>query len=362
MNPRQWYRIQNAADPAISEIFIYGDIGKSWYDDEAVSAAQFINELKALPEAVKTVRVRVNSLGGNVFEGIAIANALRDQRLTKGRTVETIVDGIAASIASVVVQAGSRIAMADNALMFLHEPWGFAIGNAKALRKVADDYDTVRGSIVATYRWNSKLSADEIVALLEAETWLEPDDAIEKGFATEKVEGLQVAARLDRTGTAAKLAVPEKYQSRVDALLKPADTPAPAPQPAAAEQILTLCTESGASMAFASSLLAAKLPLEQVQARIAADKTQRAAAQARADEIRGLCATAKVPELADGYIAGGMAVADVRAHLTAITARLDTVEIDTSLNPGTHTGAKDGDIAASWKKAFASAQGRRVAR
>src|SRR5690606_37482449 len=130
---RKWYRIENQAEgqaaPVQADIYIFDDIGKSWWNDDAVGAKEFVDELRALPASVKKARVHVNSLGGNIFEGVAIANALRDWQVD-GREVETVVDGIAASIASVVIMAGKSVVMGDNAMLMVHAPWSWQVGNA----------------------------------------------------------------------------------------------------------------------------------------------------------------------------------------------------------------------------------------
>jgi len=332
MRPRTWYRVQMLAeDPSIAELYIIDIIG-DWIDDYlgfGVTAKAFIEDLSKLPEAVKTIRVHINSPGGDVFSALNIANALRDQRTSKGRAVEMIVDGLAASSASMVLMAGSPIRIADNALVMVHNPWSVAIGNAAELRKSADVLDALRDTIVATYKWQSSLTEDELVALMDAETWMDADEAIANGFATEKIEGLKAAASLDPRGVA-RLSVPEKYRARVDALVtKPAPSPAE-PQPAAAGDVLRLCRE-GECLDLAEGLIAESATLEGVQARVTQARQARADAAGRATAIRTLCDRAKLPELANGYIQGEMSLEAVRAQLTVLTAKLDRIEIDGSL-------------------------------
>lgn len=358
MNPRQWYKVEAKADEAVADLYIFDDIGKSYWNDDAVSAKQFVKDLNGLPESVTGVRVHVNSLGGDMFDGIAIANALRAFRL-KGRSVETISEGVAASAASIVMMAGAPITMSDNATMMVHDPWGFVLGNARDMRKAADIFDGFKSSIVSTYQWNTNLSAEEVSALMSDETWLDADEAIEKGFATNKVSGLKAAACLNR-GTYAKLTVPKKFKAQVEALLTPAppDPAPPAPAPAFdALPIITACTTAGLSE-LAGELVAAKASADQVTARLAEETRTRAAARQRETDIRAACAMAKAPELADGYIAGAMAVTAVKAHLTVITAKLDKVEIDTGLVPD-RTGkvpSATADLADSYRKLNAPAK------
>lgn len=339
---KSWYRFENqTADASVAEIHIIDFIGswdddwiaRNWGYDMGVTAKSFLEELAKLPATVNTLRVHINSPGGDVQAGVNIANALREQQTSKGRTVETYIDGMAASIASVIAMAGSKVVMADNALMMVHNPWSYAIGEAKEMRKVADILDTIRGQIIATYAWHSPLSADDVIALMDAETWMDAATAIEKGFATDKVEGLKVAASISPVGVA-KLKVPEQYKARVDALVTPKPAETPKPQAATAEQVLAECP----SVAVARELLAAGATLDQVKSRVAADKLAADAEASRTTEIRALCDRGHVPELADSYIAGRMPVDQVKAQVLVINAKLDKkVEVDGSILPNGNT-------------------------
>jgi ATP-dependent protease ClpP protease subunit len=331
--PRQWYRFSNSSsDHSVAELTIYDDIGRSYWNDDAVSAKSFNDDLKRLAQSVTKIICRVNSLGGDVFEAVAIANALREQSTSKGRTVETVVDGIAASAASIVIMAGSVIRVADNAIVMIHNPWTLAIGNSAEMRKTADALDAVRASILATYKWHSQLTDDELVALMDAETWMDADMAIANGFATEKVEGLKAAALLEPRALA-KLTVPEKYRARVESFVKPTDPAPTTPHAAVATEVLRLCRE-GACLDVAEALITDQATLEEVQARIATVAEERTAATARATEITAACTTARLPELAADYIAGTMPLDRVKAQLVTLRAKLDQTAIDTGLAPG----------------------------
>jgi ATP-dependent protease ClpP protease subunit len=328
---RQWYRMQaSAADPSVVEIYIIDFIG-DWIDeyyDFGVTAKSFVEQLAQLSDAVTTIRLHVNSPGGDVFAALNIANALRDQRASKKRTVEVLIDGLAASAASILIMAGNTIRIGDNALVMVHNPWWVAIGSAADMRKAADNLEKIRETIIATYRWQSSLSEEALGALMDAETWMDADEAVANGFATEKIEGLKAAASLDPRALA-KLTVPERYRARVDALLA---TPAPPAAPPAPAEVLRLCRE-GACLDLAEGLVTAGATLDQVQATVATARETRSQAAARASQIRGLCNTAKLSELADGYLQGAMPIDAIRAQLTVLTAKLDQIEIDGSLNP-----------------------------
>jgi ATP-dependent protease ClpP protease subunit len=318
--PRQWYRMvaQAAGDaPAThADVYLYDDIGAGFWTD-GVTAKDFINELNALPASVATIRLHINSPGGDVFDALAMANALRQHPAA----VDVSIEGLCASAATIVSSAGTNVIMADNALMMVHKPLSLAFGNAVDMRAMADVLDRLQGVIVNTYQWISPKSAAELNALMDATTWMDADQAIANGLATEKSTGLQVAATLD-AGVLDRVTVPDRYRDRVRGFLKPPVNAAPS------ADVLAAVAAAGLDVAFAQELVAAALPIDQVTARIETAKTERTERDTRTREIRALCTAAKLPELADGYIAGAMPLEAIRAHLTTITAKLDRVEID----------------------------------
>lgn len=339
--PKPWFRVENStSDPSVVDIHIIDFIG-DWFDDMinrfwnesiGVTARAFVEELSKLPDAVKTINVHINSPGGDVQGGINITNALREQQTSKGRTVETFVDGLAASIASAIAMAGSKVHMSDNALMMVHNPWAFSVGNAADMRKTADVLDTMRGQIVNTYKWHSKLEAKDLEALMDGETWMNADEAIANGLATDKVEGLKAAACLD-SRVMAKLTVPEKYRDQVKAFLKPEQPQAPAaPQAAAASDVLRICRE-GDCPDLAEALIGEKATLDQVQARVTSTKTERAASQQRATTIRTLCKNANCERVSDMLVKSALSIDDVKAHLTTLVAMKAEANIDPSIDP-----------------------------
>ena len=338
---RQWYRIEAKADSDLADVYIYDTIGEDWWTGGGVTAKGFLDELNALPEAVKTIRVHVNSPGGSVFDAVAIANSLRAQSTEKGRTVEMRIEALAASAASIVTSAGDRIKIANNALMMVHNPLAIVIGQAKDMREMAETLDTVRDSIVATYRWVSKLSPEEIQALMDATTWMDAEEAVKNGFATEVMEPVAVAAHFDPRSVKALGEIPERYRDRVSALVGTAEPASPSPPAAPAigaeghptppmepAAVVKACTAAGC-LEFADGFIEAKATSDEVAARIQ-----------RAKEIRGLCALAKCPELADGYIHADVPVDVVKGHLATLTAKLDKMEIDAHLQPDADRSAQ----------------------
>ena len=176
---------------AAAEVLIYDPIGENWYGD-GLTAKRFRDDLAALGE-VQDITVRINSPGGEVFDGFAIYNALKQHPAT----VTVHVDGMAASIASVIAMAGDEIRMAENAMLMIHDPWTIAMGSAEDFRRKADLMDQVKGNLVDTYARRTGQDAGRISELMAAETWMTAAQARELGFVDDVTEELQVAARFD---------------------------------------------------------------------------------------------------------------------------------------------------------------------
>lgn len=160
-------------------INIYGDITSWPWLEGDVSAANLSKQLEELSD-VTEISVYINSYGGEVAEGLAIYNSLRRHKAK----ITTICDGFAASIASVIFMAGDERVMNDASLLMIHNAWTVCSGNAQELRKQADDLEKITSASVAAYKAHSSLSEDEIKALMDDETWITPDEAMEYGFAT----------------------------------------------------------------------------------------------------------------------------------------------------------------------------------
>lgn len=179
--PSKFWQVKNEVN-GNSEILLYGPIAgeSSWWGDE-VTPRSFAEDLESL--GGKDVTVRINSGGGDVFAAHAIHNQLVAY---KGR-VTVVIDGLAASAATIIAVAGDRIIMPANALFMIHNP---AIGlsdyyGVDELLKAADALNTIKGSIVAAYRKRCKASAEELAAMMDAETWMGAAECLEKGFVDE---------------------------------------------------------------------------------------------------------------------------------------------------------------------------------
>jgi ATP-dependent Clp protease, protease subunit len=174
--------IKLLADKNSAELMIYGTIGESFFDD-SVTAKQFRTDLKAVGD-VKTLDVRINSPGGSVTHGIAIYEALREHSAKK----IVHIDGMAASMASIIAMVGDEVHIADGGFMMIHDPYMYTEGNAADLRRYADMMDKSKEKMVAIYAGKTTLPSEDIAGLMTAETWMTSDEAVEKGFA-DKISG-----------------------------------------------------------------------------------------------------------------------------------------------------------------------------
>tara|TARA_Y100000592_G_scaffold2155_1_gene3374 strand:- start:16341 stop:17387 length:1047 start_codon:yes stop_codon:yes gene_type:complete len=184
---QNWYNIKNESAET-ADIFIYSEVGG--YD---VNAQKFIEELKGLKD--KNLNIHINSLGGSVFDGMAIYNALKNHK----KKVTTKVEGIAASIASVIAMAGDSIEMAENSLFMIHNPFTMAGGDASELRKTADILDKIRDEIANIYASKSEQDVDTLIGLMNVETWFNASETIDSGFANEITKAVKVENSYDLT-------------------------------------------------------------------------------------------------------------------------------------------------------------------
>ena len=184
---RQWFSMK--AEDKAAEIIIYDEIGKSFWNEEAIGAKQFLEDLKALGD-VDTITLRINSPGGDVFDGISIHNALKSH----GAKVTAHIDGIAASIASYIAMAATKIVMPSNAFMLIHGASGFVFGNADDMRAIADDLDRVDKSIIATYVARAKSTTAKIKAIMKEDRLMDAAEAKDLGLADEVTKEVKMAA------------------------------------------------------------------------------------------------------------------------------------------------------------------------
>lgn len=171
--PQAWYRFKNvAADEA--ELLLYDEIGGF-----GTYAEDFLAELKAV--TAPKLRVKVNSPGGSVFEGVALANALRSHPAE----VTVQVDGIAASIASVIAMAADRVVVQPQAMVMVHDASGVCLGNAQDMQDMAALLDKISDNIADAYVAKAGGTRDEWRQVMRAETWFNAEEAVEAGLADE---------------------------------------------------------------------------------------------------------------------------------------------------------------------------------
>lgn len=156
----------------------------------------------------KTIEVYINSYGGEVAEGLAIYNALKRHKAK----VKTYVDGFACSIASVIAMAGDERYMYPTSLLMIHNVWTCVSGNSADLRKVADDLDIMTNSSIKAYKERVNISENEIKKLLDNETWLTADEALEKGFITK----IAADTKNDKSNQSARKAVYKMLLNKLD--------------------------------------------------------------------------------------------------------------------------------------------------
>lgn len=197
---QSWYSIRRktaqaaAASGALAaaEIYIYGDIGESWWE-ETVSAAAFVRDLNALD--VEQITVRINSIGGSVPDGLAIFNAIRRHKAT----VTTEVDGMAFSIASLIAMAGDKVHMAGNAMLMIHAPWTYAAGNSSELRETADQLDTWAAAMSTSYALRTGDQPGALALLTDGKDhYYTAEEALQAKFIDAVTDPMPIAASASR--------------------------------------------------------------------------------------------------------------------------------------------------------------------
>ena len=180
-----------------AEILLYDEIAS--FDDEDwgyINAKGLINRIKALGN-IKSISLRINSLGGNVFEAQAMYSYLKYHPAN----ITVRIDGIAASAASVVAMAGDKIIMPENTMMMIHNPIGDVVGNAEEIRELADFLDKVRDTIANVYIAKTGLDREKIISMMNDETWMTATEAHDLKFCDEVTEGVAVTAKAVKGGT-----------------------------------------------------------------------------------------------------------------------------------------------------------------
>ena len=182
----KWYNINGKSTEGIVDIYIFDEIGSY-----GVNAQSFIEEVKAYKK--RPMNLHINCVGGDVFDGMAIYNIL------KKRTAETTVyiEGIAASMGSVIALAADNVVMAENSLFMIHNAWGGAMGEAKEMRKTAKLLEKISNEIADIYVKKTKMPYDKVKEMMDEETWLNAEEAYSLGFIDSISDAIKVAAKYD---------------------------------------------------------------------------------------------------------------------------------------------------------------------
>ena len=216
---RDWYRINNKSSTDVVSIHIFDEIG--WF---GITASDFVKDLNDITAA--TIELHINSPGGEVFDGLAIMATLQQHPAT----VDVIIDGLAASIASVIaVGGGDTVTITPHASMMIHDGMGLAIGNSEDHRSMADLLDRLSDQIAAVYsdRSNGDRTTAEWRALMRAETWFNADEALEAGL----VDSILAPSAADDVPADAEKVAAEFDLSVFDFTISPTTDPKPEPVP-----------------------------------------------------------------------------------------------------------------------------------
>lgn len=183
---------KRGGDDAVATFRLYDPID-SWGGDFGVSAKEFTAALDDLPDTVNEIRLHINSPGGEVFEGIAVLNALR----AHDARVVAVVEGVAASAASFIACGADEVIMARNSELMIHDAWGLCVGNAEDMRELADDLDRLSDNIASVYAEKAGGDLEAWRAAMRRESWYSAEEAVEAGLA-DRVETRKASQPKDK--------------------------------------------------------------------------------------------------------------------------------------------------------------------
>jgi ATP-dependent Clp protease, protease subunit len=184
---KSWYGMRAGVRAATANISIYSDIGNG-----GLTVADFSDALKALGNTTK-LHVDITSNGGDVSQGFAIYNLLKRHQAHKVVTI----NGLAASMASVIAMAGDVVVMPSNSMLMIHNPWGGVTGDADQILSFGEALVEMRDNIADAYVQRSGQKKSEVLAMMDRETWLTADESVSLGFADRVIDPLQMAAAVD---------------------------------------------------------------------------------------------------------------------------------------------------------------------
>lgn len=309
---KNWFSIKaQANDNTTAEISIHDAIG-SWN----VNAQSFLAELKNV--SAKNITLTMNSPGGSVIDGIAIYNGLRNHADKTGATITVKVLGIVASIASIIAMAGDKIKMPKNTFMMVHSPSAALYANANEMRDMADLLDKFESSLIQTYVARTGKTAEEIKALLDAETFMTADEAVALGFADEVTEALVVTASFGL----------DNLPDNITSIFKAAQVE-DANDPAKLDELLPDATLTAQIIAIAEKYDMQDFANVWILDSKLTDLAQIEASIKNGAEIKAMCVQLKRPAEADEMIEAKISFTEARAKL-AETAAAKADKFDTN--------------------------------
>ena len=215
-NTKYWNLAVKEDNADVADLYLYNVIDDFAYEGYADSAESILKDINSLGN-IKTLNVFINSPGGSVFEGISIKNMLERQKL-KGCFINVVIDGLAASIASVIAMAGDKITMPENALMMIHRASCGCMGNADDFAKQIEVLNKIDLVLTNTYvtRSNGLLTEEDVTNMFNSgDTWLTAQEAKDFGLCDEITEKLEAVAKYEDCTKDTKVDM-EKWSSKVD--------------------------------------------------------------------------------------------------------------------------------------------------
>lgn len=200
--------VLNKTENEEADLYMYGSIGSGWFADISSKEVKYqLSQIKA-----KTINVHINSPGGDVFESVAIHNLLKNHKAE----INVYIDGLAASGASVIAMAADKIIMPKNTMMMIHKAWTFAAGNAKELRKIADDLEKIDTAVTESYTSRFVGERSELERLFDEESWLTAEDCLTLGFADEISDEIDISdEEEEKEEISAKEEIVNKYSLEI---------------------------------------------------------------------------------------------------------------------------------------------------
>jgi ATP-dependent Clp protease protease subunit len=343
----KWYSIAAGKAPKSAVINIFGDIGYGY------SASDFQGEFDKIGQ-VDQIDLHLNTPGGDVFTGNAIYNILARSKAKKVVTIE----GLAASMGSVIAMVGDEIIMPQNAMLMIHNPVGGISGNVDEIKSFADALSNMELGIVKAYVDRTGMAEAKVRALMDKETWLSAEAAVQMGFATKVEKPVKMAAM---AGALGRFKNAPKDFGVTDFNPEPQEV-----DTMKADDIKQMCALAG-KPGLADALITAKAELPAVMAAIdAAQKADKATADAAAaaaagkvdesavrtkvlaevSEVKSLCNLAGFGDKADGFITAGKSVSDVITALDALKKEAATAAAAKGKGAKKSEAATGGEVSA----------------